>query len=810
MKNIWLLIAFCILIFNCQSNPKTASDIFNYIPKDASVIIKTNSLESLKSGISNNTLLQEVLNYSQIQDFNSKLKPISFLKPENECFITLSKDKNDSLEISFITNYKNSVFKLDSIPNLVSETFTSNNNSISKHDINNSIFYSTIKDSILFVSNRLKLVEATFINNTLNPEVKKLLRVSNKDKSVSVLLNLKQNNFKPLHFKNSKINAAQISNYILLDGDISQNDIALNGITKALDSTKSLINSFKHTIPQENKLASVIPFDSDYFLSLTFNDIKTFEEQLSKHKALDSLTQDLQSLGTIVEAGYVEKNNSKAIILRSIDASNTQEELSQNNHATYRSVNIFNWDNTEMIHTLFSPFIPEIKTAYYANIEDFFILTEEIDYLETIISNFQNNTTLSESSKFQDMMLQLSDEASLFIYANEKDLNSILNLNFNDDKNLNLSDYKTSAIQYIYDTDFAHVNAIFKTHKSRSRNNTITEDLNITLDASILNNPQLVNNHTNNQKDILVQDVNNHLYLISNQGKIFWKKKIDGRILGKIEQIDMYKNGRLQLAFATSKKVYVLDRNGKSVSPFPINFNDEITQPLSVFDYDKKRKYRLLVTQGKNMLMYDQRGKIVSGFKYKSAKNNISTQPKHFRVGRKDYIVFANGNTMEVLNRVGKRRVTVKETIDFSSNYIFLYKNKFTTSNSQGELLEVNQNGHVNHKNLNLPEEHFITTTSKTLVALSDNKLTIKTKTIDLDFGDYTPPKIFYINDKIYVTVTDLQTKKAYLFDSQAKPINNFPVYGNSSIEMDDIDNDNALEVIVKGDDNSIIIYEIN
>ncbi|WP_425077772.1 ribonuclease HII [Psychroserpens sp. S379A] len=810
MKNTWLLIAFCILIFNCQSNPKTASDIFNYIPKDASVIIKTNSLESLKSGISNNTLLQEVLNYSQIQDFNSKLKPISFLKPENECFITLSKDKNDSLEISFITNYKNSVFKLDSIPNLVSETFTSNNNSISKHDINNSIFYSTIKDSILFVSNRLKLVEATFINNTLNPEVKKLLRVSNKDKSVSVLLNLKQNNFKPLHFKNSKINAAQISNYILLDGDISQNDIALNGITKALDSTKSLINSFKHTIPQENKLASVIPFDSDYFLSLTFNDIKTFKEQLSKHKALDSLTQDLQSLGTIVEAGYVEKNNSKAIILRSIDASNTQEELSQNNHATYRSVNIFNWDNTEMIHTLFSPFIPEIKTAYYANIEDFFILTEEIDYLETIISNFQNNTTLSESSKFQDMMLQLSDEASLFIYANEKDLNSILNLNFNDDKNLNLSDYKTSAIQYIYDTDFAHVNAIFKTHKSRSRNNTITEDLNITLDASILNNPQLVNNHTNNQKDILVQDVNNHLYLISNQGKIFWKKKIDGRILGKIEQIDMYKNGRLQLAFATSKKVYVLDRNGKSVSPFPINFNDEITQPLSVFDYDKKRKYRLLVTQGKNMLMYDKRGKMVSGFKYKSAKNNISTQPKHFRVGRKDYIVFADGNTMEVLNRVGKRRVTVKETIDFSSNDIFLYKNKFTTSNSQGELLEVNQNGHVNYKNLNLPEEHFITTTSKTLVALSDNKLTIKTKTIDLDFGDYTPPKIFYINDKIYVTVTDLQTKKAYLFDSQAKPINNFPVYGNSSIEMDDIDNDNALEVIVKGDNNSIIIYEIN
>lgn len=810
MKNIWLLIIFCVLTYGCQSDKKTASDIFNHIPENASVIIKTNSLESLKSAFSTNTLLQELLSYSQVQDFNNKLEPISFLKPDNECFITLSKDKNDSLEISFITNFKTSVFELDSIPNLISETFTTNNKTISKHNISNSIFYSSTKDSILFISNRLKLVERNFEDKIINPDIQELFRVSNKDKSVSVLINLKQSTFNPLLFKDSQLNTSQISNYLILDGDISQNDITLNGITKASDSTKSLINTFKHTIPQENKLASVIPFDSDYFLSFTFNDVKIFEEQLMKFRALDSITDDFYPLETIIEAGFVERNNSRAIILRSIDASSAQEELPQNINTTFRSVDIYNWDNPEIINTFFSPIIPETNVTYYAKIEDFFILTEDLDFLETIISNFLNNTILSEAENFKNIMLHLSDESSLFIYANDKDLNTILNLNFNKNKDLNLSDYKASAIQYIYDTDFAHVNTIFKTSKSRAKNNSVTEDLNITLDASILNDPQLLNNHTNNQKDIAIQDVNNNLYLISNQGKIFWKKKIDGRVLGNIKQIDMFKNGRLQLVFATSNKVYVLDRNGKNVSPFPLNFYDDITQPISVFDYDKKRKYRLLITQDKSLLMYDQRGKPVSGFKYKSAKNNIATQPKHFRVNKKDYIVFADGNTMEVLNRVGDRRVAVKESIDFSGNDIFLYNNKFTTSNSSGELLEVNQNGNVNHKNLNFNEKHFITTTSKTLVALSENKLTIKSKVINLDFGDYTAPKIFYINDKIYVSVTDLQAKKVYLFDSQAKPINNFPVYGNSSIEMEDIDNDNAIEVIVKDDDNSIIVYEIN
>lgn len=111
---------------------------------------------------------------------------------------------------------------------------------------------------------------------------------------------------------------------------------------------------------------------------------------------------------------------------------------------------------------------------------------------------------------------------------------------------------------------------------------------------------------------------------------------------------------------------------------------------------------------------------------------------------------------------------------------------------------------------MNLSSEHFITSTSKTLVTLSENRLTIKSRTVELDYGDYTAPKIFYIKDKIYVTTTDLQAKKIYLFDSLGKPIANFPVYGNSAIALDNIDKDHNLEVITKGDNNSIIVYEIN
>ncbi|MGC1631634.1 MAG: ribonuclease HII, partial [Gelidibacter sp.] len=343
-----------------------------------------------------------------------------------------------------------------------------------------------------------------------------------------------------------------------------------------------------------------------------------------------------------------------------------------------------------------------------------------------------------------------------------------------------------------------------------SSSNSVMEGANVTLDADLLTDPQFVNNHTNHQKEVVVQDVNYNLYLISKDGKVQWKKQLDSKILGRIEQIDTYKNGRLQLAFATEHQIYVLDRDGKNVGNFPLKFKNPITQPLSVFDYDKNRDYRLMLTQGSNLLLYDKNGKMVGGFLYKKAENNINTQPQHFKIGKKDYIVFVQGNELEILSRVGKTRVTIKNNIDFSNSGVYLYDSMFTTTTAKGDLIQIDENGKMTSSHLNLGEKHAITATSKTLVTLSENILHVRTNKIELDFGDYTAPKIFYVNDKIYVSVTDLQGKKVFLFDSLGKSIDNFPVYGNSAIDLDNIDKVKSPEFVTKGDNNSIIIYQIN
>jgi hypothetical protein len=407
-------------------------------------------------------------------------------------------------------------------------------------------------------------------------------------------------------------------------------------------------------------------------------------------------------------------------------------------------------------------------------------------------------------------MTYLSDESSVLFVANSKLLKNrlfkFLNVDFSD---ISIDEYNFSAFQMVQDDGFTHVNGIISKTKNRTSINKITEEFNVSINADILMTPHFVKNHRTKQKEIVVQDINNVLYLISNSGKILWQKQLNGNILGRVQQVDLFKNGRLQLAFATPKRVYVIDRNGNDVHPFPLKFNDDITQPLSIFDYDSNKKYRLMVVQDDTILIYGSNGKNVPGFNYRNT-GNISSQPKHFRVNGKDYIVFVAGNRMQILSRRGQIRIPNNTSFDHSGSDVFFYKNSFTTTSSNGELIQIDLNGSLSNQQLNLDPDHAIDATSKTLTTLSENRLSIRQNNLELDFGDYTNPKIFYLYDKIYVSITDRQAQKIHLYDSQGRPINNFPVYGNSTIDLDNIDNDQKLEFVTVGESNSIILYKKN
>src|SRR5690606_22533242 len=179
-----------------------------------------------------------------------------------------------------------------------------------------------------------------------------------------------------------------------------------------------------------------------------------------------------------------------------------------------------------------------------------------------------------------------------------------------------------------------HIHAIFSTTKNGTGND-VQQIATFSLDSPPAIPAFPVRNHATGATEMIVQDEENSLYLIDTQGNRLWKRKISARINSDIYQVDIFKNGNLQFAFSTPNALHIIDRNGDPVKPFPIEFRDEVSQPLSVFDYDNNRNYRFLITQINDLLMYDAKGRIVKGFDFKKAGSTIIQAPQHFRLNNK-------------------------------------------------------------------------------------------------------------------------------------------------------------------------------
>ena len=620
---------------------------------------------------------------------------------------------------------------------------------------------------------------------------------------------------KSLLKEHSGLELSSFSDWILLDIDANQNHLHLNGISLAKDSVMNFINLFKNTNPIANTTPAFAPSNSDAILSYTFDDYRTFASNQQKYLNLDAPKDSL--LNTLEEIGFIYRNGDKAVLLNTYGSEKLSEYLTfmKKSETEYQGSQIMVLGNPDFLNLYLNPLLIDYKANFCTILENAFVFAEKKEAVQAIINSYKSGSTFGKTDVFASAMDALAEESSMLFVSDSKGLGNIMDDDFSkeiiaDFKKANF-DKNTFASQVVADQGFYHTNVVIQQTGRKSKINTVSPLFTVQLDADLATQPQFVINHRTNKREIVVQDQENNLYLISTSGKVLWKKQLEGQVQGKIHQVDIYKNRRLQLAFTTNNQFLILDRNGKEVPPFTKKFEGGNLNGLAVFDYENRKDYRFVVTQGNKVYMYNNKGAIVKGFKYTQAEGLILRPPKHLAISGKDYLVFMLDNgDLKILNRVGNVRTKVKGAIDFSMNDVFLYKNKFVLTDKKGVFFQIATNGNMITTPLRLNQDHGIDATSNTFVYMNDNILSIKGKRVTLDFGVYSKPKIFYIYDKIYVGVTDIQNQKVYLFDSQAIPISGFPVFGSSPIDLTDMENDRRLEVVAQDQKNSIIVYQLN
>jgi hypothetical protein len=130
------------------------------------------------------------------------------------------------------------------------------------------------------------------------------------------------------------------------------------------------------------------------------------------------------------------------------------------------------------------------------------------------------------------------------------------------------------------------------------------------------------------------------------------------------------------------------------------------------------------------------------------------------------------------------------------------------STSSDGKLIRIDEQGKIKKEALAAGNNLHLVASENILVTLSENILNIDKKVITLDFGLYTAPIIFEAKGKTYISVTDTQANRVYLFDENAKLLPNFPVYGTSAIDLNNFAGDDHLEFVVKGEENTVLVYK--
>ena len=773
MHKILYFIVVFLLISSCNNTLKNQHSIENLVPNNAAIVLSINSLEGFKSALNNTDLASKTALFTPLQ---KALKPLDSIQSMSPLLVCVSNELQENV-YTFITHRRNLKTK-DSL-----------------------LIPFIIIDSILIASES----EATL--ETIKAQ-------KGSDYSKIHKLHQVTNTFSLYHKELPSLQSIPDVSLgaVFLEFNMTPESVTINGHLLDAKSENKWFRLFEKLDPQSQGLQAVFPSESHNISIFSYSDFEQLQRNIDSLETSSKASELAKAFfNTTEEIGVFETEQGDGVALKSIDISATYEALSgfQNELSSFRSIPLFEFTESSLFNDTFGPLISKVSPTKFITLEDYLVFSDSEEVLKLVISNYFNKNTLESSIEYETLQKSLSDEASIQTYFNNYRLAELLNTLFQSTlKGSELSDYKLSGIQLVKDDNIVHLNSVLQKSKPRQSKSLISEEFNLVLPEDIMMGPVFVSNHKTKGKDILVQDIKNNLYLISNKGVVLWKKTLNGAVSGTVEQVDLYKNGRLQLVFSTQKRLYILDRNGKNVGEFPIKFSDDITQPVSVFDYDKKRSYRFLITQNSKLLMYDLNAMLVKGFKYNSSQA-ISSHPIHVRYRGKDFIAFSTGKQLKLLDRRGNTRVKVKEPIDFSNESIYFYNSLFTTTNTKGDLVQVNTKGSVSRQNLGLDPNHDITTSSKTLVIRNENKLSIKSNIIDLDYASYTPPSLFYLKDKIYITITDLQAKKVWLFNSQGNAFPKVPVFGTSAIDLANADGDSALEFVTKSDSNSLILYQM-
>jgi hypothetical protein len=636
------------------------------------------------------------------------------------------------------------------------------------------------------------------------------------------------------------------ANWSELDIQINDNGLRMNGVTSASDSLNNFLTVFAKQQPQRFQADKLLPDNTCFFVSYSFSDSHDFFSRLENYfrahnkfyyreekftrMASETRTNVKNLFQNILENEIIlaytsippdPTGKSGLIIIPSRNRAAAEGQILQmlriraeRNGQLLNDQSVTIDANKRWYAYKFPyPSLPglwlgqpfrSIKANYIAFWENNIVMANSENEIASYFRKMDQGETLSKNSGYQQFMRSADSRACINVFFDiargfnmgSEILDATLFRKING-KQEHLKKFRYANWQMINSKEIS--NNILMLSYSNVPGERVASSGHASMEARAATRPQLVVNHTNrNQREIILQDEKNKVYLISAEGIILWGLDVKSRILGEIHQVDMLKNGNLQFLFNTRDKIYLLDRNGNDLAPFPLSLPSDATNGIAVFDYDRTRDYRIFVaTNNKKVLLYDMNGKLVDGWKFEGTKSEVTTPIQYFRISGRDHIVFKDKTNVYIVDRQGTPRISHDGKLEHSSNplvYEAIGSPKIIGTDSRGLVHFFFFDG--KHETVNAgsySSRHFFTAGDLdgngkfNFVFADGDQLTVTDRTGKRLFTErirqgisYMPEIVNTGNKSRKVGVVSAGNNRIFLFNHDGSQYPGFPVTGSS------------------------------
>lgn len=661
-----------------------------------------------------------------------------------------------------------------------------------------------------------------------------------------------------------------------LDLDIKENALILNGMSVAGGEEALFLKAFENQSPVKMEIHEMMPSGTTSFLHLGISDRAEFKNQIKAYfTGLGKWTKigleqealqkkygldPLGDLMTLIDdelawfslEGVTTHPREEVFVVETRSQSETTDVVMQWIEQ-YLRVNAFDMNSYRHLYKLdkqtsfniykMPDFYSEgllpghLFNAYFTLFENYLIFGPSVEVLSRVLYQNVLQKTFISDPVFKDMSDYLSNRSNVtfffkpFHYLDYR--REILNTEASDKLDaleLFLRRIPGVVVQYSSEDGMFYQSISFKyTSQIKEKALTVWESL---MDSTAVTKPTLVVNHNTREKEIFIQDASNKIYLINSTGRVLWKLKLEGPLLGEVHQVDFYKNGKLQFLFNTAGKLHLIDRNGNYVERYPVLLRSEATAPLALFDYDKSRDYRIFLPgMDRKIYLYDIEGKVVSGWKFGKTESLVATAPQHFRIGVKDYILVKDRTRAYFLDRQGKERIKPKTRVMFSEKNSFTLdmnimeeKPRWISTDTLGNVLCVYMDGTVSTLlERKLPSDHFFRMQDIDMdgvpeyVFATGNELSLLKQEGTRLFSYRVKDRISEMPDvykfsasDIKIGITDRSRNRIYLINTDGSLYEGFPLEGTTRFSIGYFaGSDSRFNLIVGSANNFLYNYSI-